>query len=134
MPRKRRPPPPGTTPENYAKAVEDQRSMARKAAEKLEVGEQLHEHERRMAAGVLRAWADSILSTPPPPPPRRGAPPKIDHEDVSTRYIRLRLSGASHSAAIAKVLEEYSLEHNSFVDEGTIRNIINGDHLCRLVR
>lgn len=95
------------SPEEYAKVAQDQREWARNLADKIERGEPLDTGlDRKVAAAILRGWADNLPDTAPRKP---GQAPKVDAGEVAMQVAVLRVQGIAKGRAIAQVAEDWGV-------------------------
>lgn len=92
------------SPDEYARAAQSQRELAREMADKIERGEPLeHRMHRMIAAGILRLWADNLSDTAPRKP---GQAPRVHAGEVAMQVAVLRVQGIAKTRAIAQVAED----------------------------
>jgi hypothetical protein len=74
-------------PEEFAQAAQMQREWLNDMADKIEAGEPLETRlDRKVAAGVLRAWAKQI---PAAAPRRKGHPPQFNTSELAWDFALL---------------------------------------------
>lgn len=113
---------------SYKQRVEFHRDLlagVRKVAERIYRGEPLSDQDRNLAWGVLLDY--ERLCKPPSRP--RGAQPKLDPEQVKTRYAELREDGKSHAEAVRELAGQFGDARDGGINPASIYAVLRQNEI-----